>query len=474
MTDIDQDPLYTAAQWRLRSLSPLDGRYGEQLVPYAERFCEAALIKARFGVEVAWLAHLSSLPELVGFGPLSPADRAALGRWADEFDFADAAEVKRLEAVTNHDVKAVEYYLKQRLVGELGWTAERAELAHFGATSEDINNIAYARMVRSALENAWVPSAERLIEDVRHMALAYAGQPMLARTHGQPATPTTLGKELAVFVVRWERQLRQLKAIEVPGKWGGATGNLAAHSVAFPELDWASVARDFVSSLGFSWAPLTTQIEPHDWLAELFDAMSRFGTVLLDFCRDMWSYISLGYLRQKVVEGEVGSSAMPHKVNPIDFENAEANVGIAGALFGHLASKLPISRLQRDLSDSSALRNVGAAFGYSALALSSARRGLARALPDEAALAADLDGAWEVLSEALQTVMRRYGVAGAYEKLKALSRGRALSAEELRHVVRGLDLPAEARERLLSLTPGTYTGLANDLAKLVSKPGGSP
>jgi adenylosuccinate lyase len=305
------------------------------------------------------------------------------------------------------------------------------------------------------------------------MAVHLAGQPMLARTHGQPATPTTFGKELAVFVVRWERQLAQVRAVEIPGKWGGATGTLAALAVAFPEADWPAIARDFVSSLGFTWSPLTTQVEPHDWMAELFGAMGRFGTVLLDFCQDMWSYISFGYLRQKVVEGEVGSSAMPHKVNPIDFENAEANAGMAGALLAHLSHKLPVSRLQRDLSDSSTLRNIGSAFGHSALAIASARRGLARVAPDEAALGSDLGRSWEVLSEAVQTVMRRYGIAGGYEELKALSRGKVLSEEELHHFVRELRLPREARERLLALTPATYTGLAGELAKLVEKPGSS-
>jgi adenylosuccinate lyase len=304
------------------------------------------------------------------------------------------------------------------------------------------------------------------------MALDQAEVPMLGRTHGRPATPTTLGKELAVFVASWERQLRLMRQVEIPGKWGGATGTLAAHVVACPELDWARVANDFVASMGLRWSPLTTQIEPHDWLAELFGAMSRFGTVLVDFCRDMWSYVSLGYLRQKVVEGEVGSSVMPHKVNPIDFENAEANAGLASALLDHLARKLPVSRLQRDLSDSSALRNIGSAFGYSGLALMSARRGLARTAPDPAVLAADLDGAWEVLTEAVQTVMRRYGVVDGYERLKAFTRGRSLNQDELAHFVRDLDLPEHAQERLLALTPSSYTGLAGYLAKLIDDPRG--
>jgi adenylosuccinate lyase len=442
--------------------------------PYAAVFSEGSLIKERFAVEVAWLLHLAGLPELAELGPFGRSERELLRRWAADFGPAEAAEVKKLEAVTNHDVKAVEYYLKKRLISEGGWPEPKAEFVHFAATSEDVNNLAYARMVKRALLDVWLPGARVLVEDVRRLALEHAELPMLARTHGQPATPTTFGKELAVFVARWERQLRAVRCVEVQGKWGGATGTLAAHGVAYPELDWARISKSFVASLGFVWAPLTTQVEPHDWMAELFGAMSRFGTVLLDFCRDMWAYTSLGYLRQKAVEGEVGSSAMPHKVNPIDFENAEANAGLANALLGHLAEKLPVSRLQRDLSDSSALRNVGSAFGYSGLAISSAIRGLARSAPDPEALAADLEGAWEVLAEAVQTVMRRYGLAGGYEQLAALTRGRALTREEFRRFVRGLDLPAGARDRLLTLSPATYTGLAGSLAKLVATAGDGP
>jgi adenylosuccinate lyase len=460
---------FTAAEWRLRALSPLDGRYGQQMEPYAAVFSEAALIRERFAVEVAWLVHLAGWPGIAELGPLSEAELATLQRWAATFGEADAAAVKQIEARTNHDVKAVEYYLKRRLAAELGWPAARAEFAHFGATSEDVNNLAYARMIRAALADVWLPAAQALVGDVRHLALAHAELPMLAHTHGQPATPTTLGKELAVFVARWERQLRSSRAVVVPGKWGGATGTLAAHVVAYPDVDWLVLTRRFVEGMGLEWAPLTTQVEPHDWMAELFGALSRFGTVLIDFCRDMWSYVSLGYLRQKLVEGEVGSSAMPHKVNPIDFENAEANAGLARALFGHLCEKLPISRLQRDLSDSSALRNIGSAFGYLGLGVLSARRGVARTAPDPAALAADLDQAWEVLAEAVQTVMRRYGVEEPYERLKALTRGRVLTREDLQHFVRELDLPAEARQRLLALTPATYTGLAARLTSMLEQ-----
>ena len=458
------------SEWRLRALSPLDGRYGKQMEAYAAAFSEAALIRQRFAIEVAWLGQLAALPEVAELAPLSDREVGALADWVAAFGPTEAESVKQIEAVTNHDAKAVEYYLKSRLIKDLGWTPERAEFAHFAATSEDVNNLAYARMVRQGLSEVWLPAAEALVNDVRTAALDHAALPMLARTHGQPATPTTLGKELAVFVARWERQLRAVSAVEMLGKWGGATGTLAAHVVAYPELDWLVISRDFVTSLGFTWAPLTTQVEAHDWMAELFDAIARFGAVLIDFCRDMWSYISLGYLRQKVVQGEIGSSTMPHKVNPIDFENAEANAGLASALLRHLAEKLPISRMQRDLSDSSAMRNVGSAFGYSGLALLSARRGMARSTPDQAVLAADLENAWEVLAEAVQTVMRRYGVAEPYERLKSFTRGKPLSPEELHHFVRALDLPEHVQGELLALTPETYTGLATRLANLVDLP----
>jgi adenylosuccinate lyase len=458
-------PSYSAGEWRIGALSPLDGRYGAQMEPYAAAFSEGALVRERFAVEVAWLAHLAAVPGVAELGPISDAHQACLSAWVAGFGTHEALAVKDIERRTNHDVKAVEYYLKSRLLDELGWSARRAEFVHFAATSEDVNNLAYARMVRAGLAGAWLPAAQSLVEEVRTLAEL----PMLARTHGQPATPTTLGKELAVFVVRWERQLEAVRSVSLPGKWGGATGTLAAQVVSYPELDWLAVTRSFVTSMGLEWAPLTTQVEPHDWLAELFDAMARFGTILVDFCRDMWAYVSLGYLRQKVVEGEVGSSTMPHKVNPIDFENAEANAGLAGALFGHLSAKLPVSRLQRDLSDSSAMRNMGSAFGYSGLAIASARRGLARAVPDPVALAADLEGAWEVLAEALQTVMRRYGVPEPYERLKALTRGRNITQSGLQALVAEMDVPADVKGRLAALVPGDYTGLAAELARLVQR-----
>jgi adenylosuccinate lyase len=461
------------SEWRMQALSPLDGRYGRQLKPYAAAFSEGALIRERFAIEVGWLKFLAARPEITELVPLTSREQAALDDWVAKFGAPDGEVIKKIEATTNHDVKAVEYYLKQRLVAELGWSSARAEFVHFAATSEDINNLAYARMVRQGRDDIWLPSADALVDEVRAAAVESAGLPMLGHTHGQPATPTTMGKELAVFVARWDRQLGAIREVEMLGKWGGATGTLAAHLVAYPDLDWLAMARDFVTGLGFTWAPLTTQVEAHDWLAELFDAMGRFGTVLVDFCRDMWSYISLGYLRQKALEGEVGSSTMPHKVNPIDFENAEANAGLASALLGHLSQKLPISRMQRDLSDSSALRNIGSAFGYSGLAVLSARRGMARTRPDQAVLAADLEPAWEVLSEAVQTVMRRYGIAEPYEQLKSLTQGKALTSQELHHFVRGLDLPEHVKARLIALTPETYTGLATRLANLIDIPQGT-
>lgn len=425
------------------------------------------MIRERVAVEIAWLKHLAKLSPLWVLGPLSGRDSHTLDSWVDKFGTQQALAVKTIEARTNHDVKAVEYYIKDRLAQELKWPAERTEFVHFGATSEDISNLAYARMVRRAVTEVWVPDAQALVQDVRQLALEHAGLPMLGHTHGQPATPTTLGKELAVFVARWERQLQAVRQVEIAGKWGGATGTLAAHVAACPELDWAAEARQFVEDMGFVWAPLTTQIEPHDWMAELFDALRRFNTVLLDFCRDLWTYISMGYLRQKAVEGEVGSSAMPHKINPIDFENAEANVGLANAILGHLAEKLPVSRLQRDLSDSSALRNIGVAFGYSGLALTSTRRGLTRAHPDPARLAAELDQEWEVLAEAIQTTMRRFGIPEPYEQLRELTRGRTVTQQDLHRLVAGMDLPAAVKQRLMELTPASYTGLAAKLTVLI-------
>lgn len=445
----------------MSALSPLDGRYGRQLEGFARGFSEAALVQARLEVEVEWLLWLAERPEIPELEPVGPELAATFRRWVTDFDEEDMGRVKAIEARTNHDVKAVEYFLKERLA-ELGF-GSRSEFVHFGCTSEDINNLAYALMIRRGLDQAWWPLADALVAGVWELAEATAAQPMLAHTHGQPATPTTLGKELAVFVARWRRQLAAIRGVEFLGKFSGAVGTFGAHTAAYPEVDWPAVSRQFVARLGFTWSPLTTQIEPHDYLAELFHALVRFNTIVLDFCRDMWSYISLSYLRQRTVAGEVGSSTMPHKVNPIDFENAEANVGLSNALLEHLASKLMVSRLQRDLSDSSALRNVGVALGYSGLALRSAARGLQRVAPDPDAMAADLDGQWEVLAEAIQTVMRRYGLANPYERLKDLTRGATVTQEDIHRFVTGLGLPPDAESALLKLTPATYTGLAEYL-----------
>ncbi|MGH9078135.1 MAG: adenylosuccinate lyase, partial [Acidimicrobiales bacterium] len=406
---------------RWEALSPLDGRYGAQLAGVAAAFCEADLIRRRFQVEVEWLLALSECPEVAELGPL-PAP--VLRGWVDSFSVDDVAEVKATEARINHDVKAVEYLLRGKLAA--AGMASAGPFAHFAATSEDVNNLAYSTQLRDALERLWCPEADRLAAAVLAVAEETAGLAMLGRTHGQAATPTTMGKELAVFVARWRRQIDGLRSLRLTGKWNGATGTYAAHVAAYPGVDWIDLTRRFVEGFALAWNPLTTQIEAHDALAEAFHHLVRFNSVTVDFCRDMWSYVSMGYLAQHARPGEVGSSTMPHKVNPIDFENAEANAGVSSALLGHLATKLTVSRLQRDLSDSSAMRNIGAGVGHSVLALLSAQRGLGRVAPDPVAMAADLDGAWEVLAEAVQTVMRRYGLPEPYEALKALTRGQAL------------------------------------------------
>ncbi|MGH9094969.1 MAG: adenylosuccinate lyase, partial [Acidimicrobiales bacterium] len=371
------------------------------------------------------------------------------------------ARIKAIEATTNHDVKAVEYYLKERLASiDFG---PGAEFVHFATTSEDVNNVAHALMLREGLVTGWLPAADALVEEVWALAELHAALPMPSHTHGQPATPTTLGKELAVFVARWRRQLDGIRAVPPLAKFNGAVGTFGAHQAAYPEVPWIEVSRRFIEGFGLAWNPVTTQIEPHDGLAEVLHGLVRFNTVLLDFCRDMWEYISRGYLRQRAVAGEVGSSTMPHKVNPIDFENAEANCGISSALAEHLASKLMVSRMQRDLSDSSAIRNVGVAVGHAGLAVRSARRGLSRLAPAAEVMAAELDGQWEVLAEAIQTVMRRHGYDEPYERLKELTRGQRVGPEEVRQFITGLGLPERAEARLLALTPGTYVGLAPEL-----------
>ncbi len=447
------------------ALSPLDGRYATQLTEFAHAFSEEALMRKRFAVEVRWLLTVAAIPQIVDFEAVGGDAAAVLGGWVRDFGPDDLARIKAIEATTNHDVKAVEYYLKE-LLADIDF-GPSAELVHFACTSEDINNLAHALMLSEGLVTGWLPLADGLIADIVDLAEANAELPMPSHTHGQPATPTTLGKELAVFARRLMRQVSGIRSAELLGKLNGAVGTFGAHRVAYPEVDWIEVSRRFVTGLGLGWNPLTTQIEPHDSVAEVLHGLVRFNTVLIDFCRDMWEYISRSYLRQHTVAGEVGSSTMPHKVNPIDFENAEANAGISSSLAEHLASKLMISRMQRDLSDSSAIRNLGVAVGHSGLAIRSARRGLGRVAPDPAVMAAELDSQWEVLGEAIQTVMRRYGYDRPYERLKALSRGAKVTEADVSAFIMGLDLPAEVESRLLKLTPATYTGLAAELVRFV-------
>jgi adenylosuccinate lyase len=444
----------------LTALSPLDGRYAARTAPLRAHLSEFGLIRARVIVEVAWLKHLSHVEAIGELPPFPDPAMHLLDAIVSGFSEADARRVKEIEARTNHDVKAIEYFLVEKTAGNADLRRAR-EFIHFACTSEDINNLAYALMLRDALSEVLFPAMERVVAAIAALAHEHAGAAMLARTHGQPATPTTLGKEMANFAWRLKRARGYVKCVELLGKMNGAVGNYNAHLIAYPDVDWEQVSREFVEFLGLRWNPYTTQIEPHDYLAELFHSMARFNNVLLDFCRDVWGYVSLGYFRQKVVADEVGSSTMPHKVNPIDFENAEGNLGLANALFEHLAAKLPVSRFQRDLSDSTVLRNLGAGFGYTLIALESALRGIGKLEADGARLAADLEDNYEVLAEAIQTVMRRYGVPEPYEKLKALTRGKGgINRASLADFVNNLDIPADAKKRLLDLTPATYTGNA--------------
>jgi adenylosuccinate lyase len=447
----------------LLALSPLDGRYAATTKPLSPHFSELALIRRRVEVELAWLTALADEPSLAAVRPLSGEEKVLLAALVESFAHADAERIKEIEKTTNHDVKAVEYWIKEKL--EKTSLADVKEWVHFACTSEDINNLAHALMLQGGVSLVFLPKAKELVDGVAELARAHAGTPMLARTHGQPATPTTLGKELAVFVTRWRRQLKSLESQEYLGKLNGATGTFGAHLVAFPDADWPAIARRFVTGLGLTYNPLTTQIEPHDYIAELFHSLTRFLTVLLDFDRDVWTYISQGVFRQRAVAGEVGSSTMPHKVNPIDFENSEANIGLAVATLEHLAGKLQVSRLQRDLSDSSALRAMGVGVGHGYLALVSALRGLKKLSVDEAHLAADLDANWEVLAEPIQTVMRKCGLENPYERLKDLTRGERVNAARLRAFVEALELPAEEKTRLAALVPGSYVGLAERLAR---------
>jgi len=450
----------------LSALSPLDGRYAKTLDPLRAYFSEHALIRYRVRIELAWLQMLAAGPRIRELKPFARGTRTALRRLIAEFAERDAEHIKNIEAETNHDVKAIEYWLRGKLAADA--EIERAlEFIHFACTSEDINNLSYALMFAESRAQVMLPRLDALIDVLARLARRHARVPMLSRTHGQPASPTTLGKELANVVHRLRRARAGIAGVSILGKMNGAVGNYNAHLVAYPGIDWERLCRRFVERLGLEFNPYTTQIEPHDSFAELFDAYARANTVLLDLDRDLWGYIALGYFRQRPKAGEVGSSTMPHKVNPIDFENSEGNIGVANALLRHLADKLPVSRWQRDLSDSTALRNAGAALGHTLLALVACERGLAKLEVDSARLAADLDANWEVLAEAVQQVMRRYGVPDAYEQLKALTRGRRLDRRQFAAFVRRLKIPQTAKKRLLALTPAGYTGKAAELARRI-------
>jgi adenylosuccinate lyase len=450
----------------LTALSPVDGRYATRCAELRALFSESGLIAARIRVEVAWLRAMAGPGGLDEMQGLTDEDLQVADSIVDSFDDAAASEVKAIERDTNHDVKAVEYFIRRRLEAHGAWRG-RLEFVHFACTSEDINNLAYALMAREARDSVLLPRFRALTDSLRAMAHAHADDAMMSRTHGQPATPTTLGKEVAVFVNRLRKSCDSLARAPIRGKFNGATGNFNAHAAAYPDVEWPSLGRHLVESLGFEWNPYTTQIEPHDWMAEYFDALARCNTVLLDLCRDFWGYISLGYFRQKVVAGEVGSSTMPHKVNPIDFENAEGNLGVANALLRFMADKLPVSRWQRDLTDSTVQRNIGVALAHSDIAVQSVARGLVRLEVDRDRLAADLDANWELLAEPIQTVMRRYAVPQAYEQLKALTRGRRVDAAALASFVDSLPIPDAEKKRLRKLTPAGYLGLAARLARSV-------
>ena len=450
----------------LTAISPIDGRYGSKTQNLRSVFSEYGLIHARVIVEVRWLQHLAGLEGVSELPAFSKATNTFLKKLLDNFDESDAMRIKEIEKTTNHDVKAVEYFLKEKLASQKE-LEPALEFIHFACTSEDINNLAHALMLKKGLSEVLIPLFERLIAALRQLAHDYADDAMLSRTHGQTASPTTVGKEFANVVARLQQQLARIQTVPLLGKINGAVGNYNAHLSAYPELDWAADNQAFVESLGLSWNPYTTQIEPHDYMAELFNAICRFNTVLIDFNRDIWGYISLGYFKQKSIAGEIGSSTMPHKVNPIDFENSEGNLGIANAIMDHLANKLPISRWQRDLTDSTVLRNLGVGFAHSVIAYESTLKGISKLEINRERLAQDLDNAWEVLAEPIQTVMRRYKIEGAYEKLKELTRGKVIDKQTIQTFIDTLDIPPEAAAQLKALNPANYTGQAAALAKKI-------
>ena len=443
------------------ALSPLDGRYANKLDPLRGIFSEYGLIARRLKVEVQWLKALSEHPEITEVPALSAESETNLLAVLESFDVDGAGRVKAIEKTTNHDVKAIEYFLKDAISSDPALAAA-SEFVHFACTSEDINNLSHALMLRDGVP-VIASEMRAIISSIEALAREHAQLPMLSRTHGQTASPTTLGKEMANVAVRLKRQLEAVESIEPLGKFNGAVGNFNAHLSAYPALDWEKISREFVESLNLTWNPMTTQIEPHDYMAELFQAIMRFNTIVIDFDRDIWSYISLGYFKQKTIAGEIGSSTMPHKVNPIDFENSEGNLGLANAVLAHLAEKLPVSRWQRDLTDSTVIRNMGVGFGYSLLAYTSTLKGISKLEVNAAKLAADLDNSWEVLAEPIQTVMRRYGIPEPYEKLKALTRGQTITKEVLQTFIGTLELPEPVIAELKALTPATYIGMAEKL-----------
>ncbi len=450
----------------LSAISPVDGRYGGKTGSLRPIFSEYGLIRHRMLVEVRWLQTLAANPAIIEIPALSVHADRVLNDIVENFSEQDAQRIKNIERTTNHDVKAVEYFLKEKVEGNEELVAIN-EFFHFACTSEDINNLAYALMLREARNQSLLPMIDELIQSIVQMAHRHADEPMLSRTHGQTASPTTVGKELANVATRLQRQRDQLSGVSILGKMNGAVGNYNAHLVAYPEIDWPALSQEFISDLGLEMNPYTTQIEPHDYMAELFDTVCRCNIILLDFCRDIWSYISLGYFKQKIITGEIGSSTMPHKVNPIDFENAEGNIGIANALFNHFSAKLPVSRWQRDLTDSTVLRNIGVAMAHSVIAYQACLKGIGKLEVNTEATRADLDDNWEVLAEALQTVMRRYGVEKPYEKLKDLTRDKTVDQQTLKSFIATLEIPDSAKNELLKLTPASYIGNAPDQARSV-------
>ena len=450
----------------LNAISPIDGRYGSKTNVLRRSVSEYGLLRMRVIVEVRWLQALAKHPQIIEVPALSDEASTLLDQLADNFSEADAQAIKDIEKTTNHDVKAVEYFIKNQMANNAELAAI-SEFVHFACTSEDINNLSHALMLREALEEGIAPELNKVITAIQDLAIEHAEQPMLSRTHGQTASPSTVGKEMANVAARLSRQLKQIENVEFLGKINGAVGNYNAHLSAYPDVDWQAHAEAFVTSLGLSWNPYTTQIEPHDYIAELYDAICRFNTILIDFDRDVWGYISMGFFKQKTIAGEIGSSTMPHKVNPIDFENSEGNLGIANAIMGHLSAKLPISRWQRDLTDSTVLRNLGVGLAHSLIAYQATLKGISKLEINAPRLAADLDNAWEVLAEPIQTVMRRYGIESPYEKLKELTRGRTIDQATIEAFVDTLEMPEAAKVELKKLTPATYIGNAVAQAKAI-------